>query len=425
VIVLLPKECQFGVGWLNKNDLHQTDTVEMRNEISCRNMLELASSWLLPQSTLYIAMMISVILSLMNLRGGMVMFTDDVHLNPATSREASSVQPYYVSDVSKQNHSIRLPIEIQNQPKRPDRSFRIKPTKNETVVVGLANKAYASVAILWYRRMTEVGFDTHRILAADKATAWICEEHEIRYDDLSKFTQASVPSCSHGQFARNDWSRKTYLFAARWIYVRQKLLDGYHVLLTDVDAVYNDVAPISRLEQSGYDHYTAYANKMPEHIFQQVGFTICGCFNWMRSTPSMIQFLDLFLSNCGCKAGSHHDESRSSCKCHCDDQVTMNSMLFYQLDMEWEHYEGTMNGEFFQNSMIGISRRTGQRIKVMDRSFVFRGHHNNTCTKGNWITFPKTSNKTEPKIDQMKRLLANCPFEEEKKDVKTTFVSDV
>jgi hypothetical protein len=304
--------------------------------------------------------------------------------------------------------------QLQNAKKFDDGSFHLQPTKNETIIVGLANKAYANVAILWYRRMTDVGYDNHLILAADKATAWICEELDIRYDDLSKFTNPIAPSCSRGQFGLNEWSRKTHLFAARWIYVRQKLLEGYHVLLTDVDAVYNYNAPISRLEQGDYDHYTSYADKMPEHIFQQVGFTICGCFNWMRSTPSMIQYLDLFLSNCGCKAEDQHnkDKGKNVCKCRCDDQVAINSMLYYQLDMDWDPYEGTVSGDFFQNSLTGISRRTGQRIQVLDRNFVFRGNNKNTCTKGNWITFPKTSNKTETKFEQMNRLLANCPVSE-------------
>jgi hypothetical protein len=372
----------------------------------------------LPLLTLYVAAVIIATLSILNIRGGLVMFTEDIHLTTPTSREASSANPDYSRDLSGPIHpALLLPRnEFQNRQYQSDVSFLLQPTKNETIIVGLANKSYASVAILWYRRMTEAGFHTHRILAADKATAWICEELEIRYDELSKYTRPIGPPCSSGQFSQNDWSRKTHLFASRWIYVRQKLLEGYHVLLTDVDAVYNYHGPISTLEQGNYDHYTSYANKMPEHIFQQVGFTICGCFNWMRSSRSMIHFLNLFLSNCGCNAGGHDGKDKNTCKCRCDDQVTINSMLFYQLDMEWESYQGTMNGEFFQNGRTGISHRTGQRIKVLDRSLVYRGHNNNTCTDGNWITFPKTNNKTETKLEQMKRLLANCPLEVKNKN---------
>jgi hypothetical protein len=183
-------------------------------------------------------------------------------------------------------------------------------------------------------------------------------------------------------------------------------LEGYHVLLTDVDAVYNFNSPIQELENGEYDHYTAYANSMPEWIFKQTGYTVCGCFNWMRSTPQMIRYLDMFLSNCGCV---YEKNNNGQCKCGCDDQITMNSMLFYQLDMVWDPYEGGMDGPFFRNDMTGYSQRTGHRIKILDRHFVYRGHPNNTCPDGNWVTFPKAVDAT-PKKEQMKDLLGNCPL---------------
>jgi hypothetical protein len=59
--------------------------------------------------------------------------------------------------------------------------------------------------------------------------------------------------------------------------------------------------------------------------------------------------------------------------------------------------------------MTGYSQRTGHRIKILDRHFVYRGHPNNTCPEGNWVTFPKAVDAT-PKKEQMKDLLGNCPL---------------
>jgi hypothetical protein len=354
------------------------------------------------QQSLRTAMIICFVLSVFNVRGGMLTFTENKDfaydlpwISSFESNRLDTSNQLSVLVANKKNAAFASPSQEQHQ------------LKNETIIVGLANNAYVEVAILWYRRMTEVGFNTHRILAADMKTAWICEELELRYDDLATFTKAVVPSCPSYKENANGWDKKTYLFAARWIYVRQKLKEGYHVLLTDVDAVYNYNVPLSKFETEPFDHITAYADKMPANVFRQTGFTICGCFNWLRSTPGMIEFLDMLLSNCGCIA---EQNVKGKCKCGCDDQVTMNSMFFYQMDMNWDPYKGSTNGEFLQNSMTGASQRTGQRIKVLDRNFVHRGHKNNTCTTGNWLTFPKTSNATEPKLDQMQRLLGNCPL---------------
>jgi Nucleotide-diphospho-sugar transferase len=382
---------------------------EMRTEDARSNNFDGPSRWAMPSFSLHIAMAICVILSLLNLRGGSIIF-------PEASREISNAYNDYPDGIpTSTSYKSKAIYNSQHYQKSQidDGFLQLQPTKNETIIIGLANKDYASVAILWYRRMTAAGFTNHRILAADKPTAWICEELDFRYDDLSKYTRPIVPACSPGYFDKDQWNRKTYLFVARWIYVRQKLLEGYHVLMTDVDAVYNYNEPVSKLEEGDFDHYTAYANKMPAHIFQQLGFTICGCFNWMRSTPSMIHFLNLFLSNCGCTSQPtpRQGSNNATCTCACDDQVTMNSMFFYQLDMVWDPYRGSKKGEFLQNSLTGTSQRTGQRIKILDRNFVFRGHDDNICTQGNWITFPKTSNETETKVEQMNRLLGNCPLQ--------------
>ena len=358
------------------------------------------------QQPLYIAMMICVVLSILNMRGGLLVVPgDDTNARSSmpwrslenADRLDASQQISFMLDAGRTKPTFRKPMNHQRH-----------RVRNETIVVGLANKAYVEVAILWYRRMEEVGYTTHRILAADMKTAWIAEELGLRYDDLSTYTKSMVPSCPNFSEDANNWDKKTYLFAARWIYVRQKLSEGFHVVLTDVDAVYNYVETLSMFEAQPYDHITAYADKMPANVFRQTGFTICGCFNWMRSTPSMIEYLDMFLSNCGC---DYDKNVNGQCKCGCDDQVTMNSMLFYQMDMAWDVYEGGKDGLFRRNSTTGVSQRTGQRIKVLDRSFVYRGDKNNTCSKGNWITFPKTSNATESKMDQMKRLMGNCPLQ--------------
>jgi hypothetical protein len=296
-------------------------------------------------------------------------------------------------------------------------SALIHAVRGETIIVGMANRAYVDVSVMWYQRMTALGYDNHLILAADRSTAWVCQQLGMRYDLLENVTTPIIPACdtdTNKNMATDEWRKKMLMFASRWMYVRQKLIEGYHVLLSDVDSVYNDRVDMKGLfEDRPYDHYASYADMMPINVFQQTGFTICGCFNWMRSTPSMIHFLDLLLGNCGC---THEKNNNGICKCGCDDQVTMNSMMYYQMDMIWDEYKGSMDStsKFLQNAMTGVSRKTGQRIRVVDRSFVYRGHKGNTCPAGNFVTFPRANN-TEPKLEQMKVLEKNCPMK------RTTF----
>jgi hypothetical protein len=88
-------------------------------------------------------------------------------------------------------------------------------------------------------------------------------------------------------------------------------------------------------------------------------------------------------------------------------------MLYDQLNIKWEDNNRQLDkgGKFFKYGKTGVSQKTGHRIKIFDREYVYRGHPNATCPSDNWVTFPKgNEEESESKLSVMKKLETNCPL---------------
>lgn len=130
--------------------------------------------------------------------------------------------------------------------------------------------------------------------------------------------------------------------------------------------------------------------RYPVPIFDQFGFVVCSGFQFLRSSPETLRFLDLVLQKCnGYK---------------CDDQVTYNNVLFFDLDIQWDNYdspnhEGALrvssnireNDGLLVESATGRSRVTNHTIKIWDRDFAWRlsGDIPEKCpSMNNWVGMP-------------------------------------
>jgi hypothetical protein len=103
--------------------------------------------------------------------------------------------------------------------------------------------------------------------------------------------------------------------------------------------------------------------------------TARGGMSWLRSTPSVIEFVLALLEKCGCLP-------TLSCSCHCDDQVALNRLLCHDYKVvDWDQpiRLPTSEDDMAWEGQTGMCNRTGHKGKKMAES----------CEK-NWVAIPQT-----------------------------------
>ena len=271
-----------------------------------------------------------------------------------------------------------------------------KSQLNRTKIVGFITESYKYVAERWYDRLATLGYDNHYIIATDNETAHhfaaTRPDQRVEYSELPPWP-ANIVGLRYGRKMR---ARIKMLFAHRWVYILQALQEGFHVLVTDVDNIFSKFHPMSELELSEYDVYHALETKHPEDVFEAQGFVFCGGMGWFRSSPQVIAFMEAMVRQCGQM---------------CDDQVLLNQIIAFQLNVTWnrthedhqlrtEHNKDIEEKVFFDDhfnrivglttkGFTGVSTRSGHKIKVWDRDFAYRGKNNpSDCPENNWVSMP-------------------------------------
>jgi len=285
-------------------------------------------------------------------------------------------------------------------------------TKN-TKIIAFSDASYKEIASNWYMEMEQLGYREHLVVVFDSITAQYFAENNMRYDFITSVnnTTKNVLS-SHAtsftehcqdhlqKFAKNktgkiEQTKRRTVFGSRWVYVLQQLQSGHNVLLTDVDNVFVRYVPMSVLEQSMYDTFHAYGgttNSFPRDIYKYQGFTICGGMSWLRSTPSVIEFVTAITNQCGCSV-------KYECSCHCDDQVVLNSIVYNSnYSITWDSPVTTTYNktEISWNGMTGTCNATGHRVKIWNRHVAYRDEFSNMkCPNESksWITMPSRVKK--------------------------------
>jgi hypothetical protein len=176
--------------------------------------------------------------------------------------------------------------------------------------------------------------------------------------------------------------------AHRWVYLLDQLKAGYHVLVTKIDNIFSKHHPMLEMELAEYDVYHVLNTKTPSEYFQVLGFTIYTGMGWFRSCPRTIQLIQHMVEKCGGM---------------CDDHVTWNSIVAFDMGMEWNitdwhqslrtvnKKDANLDG-LLKQSFTGLSTKTGHRVMVWDREFAYRGEDAPVvCPENNWVSIPLTS----------------------------------
>ena len=189
----------------------------------------------------------------------------------------------------------------------------------------------------------------------------------------------------------------------------------HHVFITDVDNVFLSYLNMSILEQSDYDVHHAYGIAYPYNVHQEMGFTVCGGFAWLRSTRSVSRFVKSMLNMCNCvlkhrnanttktktttpttllhnlthdafcNSSAYNNNKNNNKKkknntelCYCDDEVVLNELLWKgPHKVTWDRSITPLPPKSKElpdlqwKPITGISNTT--RHSVWDRNFAFRG----------------------------------------------------
>jgi len=254
---------------------------------------------------------------------------------------------------------------------------------NNTKIVAVTNFAYEEIALVWYERMTMLGYTTHVVATVDQEAHSFLDERGVRVDTLLPIKSGNWP-LSLGKAQQN----RRKIFGTRWVYVLAQLRSGHNVLLTDADNIFVRYMPMEDLESSEYDVYHAYAGDFPIR-FLSMGFTVCGGMAWFRASSSTIRYVESVLEQCGWSGDVNTGAM-------CDDQQVVNKMFFFNTLNYTFHGEGpsSINSTFWKDSLEGESQVTRHKFKIWDVDTAYRGPidgKGGICPKNNWVAMPLNS----------------------------------
>jgi hypothetical protein len=281
-------------------------------------------------------------------------------------------------------------------------------TNEDIKIVAFADKHYVALAKVWYERLSSLGYTEHYIVCVDeKAHKKLSQEN---YRLIKKYI--INPDYAHPVvgFGRQ-------LYSLRLQFTLEMLQNGTHVLVTDVDTIFNRYVPLAGFLEERFDLMHMYEMKYPTNLFQENGFVVCAGHQFLRASPATIAYL--------------RDEVLGDCikENNCDDQVRYNVAL-HKLRMLWSadpmgDERIKISSNVPENDGLLVEQLTGTAtlgdnhdklsIKIWDRDFAWRLSNDlpQKCpTKDtNWVAMPtktddlisdKRMNKVWKKIEMFR-----------------------
>ena len=334
-------------------------------------------------------------------------------------------------------------------------SSRVETTK----IVAVTDIQYSQIALEWYQKLSNLGYTTHVIVAADDESLSFFQQQQQHQQNQQYQTRTNTNTTTQTSTSPNtniirveplidptssNWpiaagqprQLRLRIFATRWVYILGQLKNGHHILLTDADNIFLRYMPMSIMETSNYDVYHSYCADYPVR-FVSMGFVVCGGMTWLRSSKESIRYVESILQQCGWDGMDNDDGaelygnpaniSRANTiatpaeyyppvlpmkakAAKCDDQQVINSKFFSNtLNYTWDTNENTLGKPkvedgFWKSEASGQSLVTGHRFKLWSVDTCYRGSVDGSkegrCpdSKLNWVAMPLNT------IDASKKL---------------------
>jgi len=257
-------------------------------------------------------------------------------------------------------------------------------TNEDIKIIAFADKHYVALAKVWYERLSSLGYTEHYIVCVDDKS----------YKKLSQGNYRLIQRyITNPDYAHPVVGFGRQLYSLRLQFTLEMLQNGTHVLVTDVDNIFNRYVPLAGFLEERFDVFHAYEMKYPMNLFQENGFVVCAGHQFIRSNSATISYLrDEVLGDCF-KANN------------CDDQVQYNVAL-HKLRIHWNANPFgkdriKISSNVKENDGLLVEQLTGTaslgdnvklRIKIWDRDFCWRLSNDlpEKCPsmKKNWVAMP-------------------------------------
>lgn len=243
----------------------------------------------------------------------------------------------------------------------------------QTKIIAACDYAFKDIALEWYENLTKLGYTTHMVLAVDEKAADFFRQHGLRHDILLPPLGDDDKDGASSNFCYQEhnkiWYRRV-IFGMRWQYVLGQLGKGYHVLMTDIDNNFLRYHSLSNMEESDFDVFHTYAMPFPANVYEKLGYTVCGCLTWLRSSPESLSFVKALLNRC-------QQPGSNSMKCFaCDDQVEVNKLYVkyrYSSSISLDVPDDFSQQGFWKSSISGRVNITNHTFHLWDSDFAYRG----------------------------------------------------
>jgi Nucleotide-diphospho-sugar transferase len=290
----------------------------------------------------------------------------------------------------------------------------------QTKIIAACDYVYKDMALAWYESLTKLGYTTHMVLAVDEKTADFFRQRGLRHDILLPPLMTDDDDDKDGgatsanfcyQEHKKQWYRRV-IFGMRWHYVLGQLEQGYHVLMTDLDNIFVRHHALSNMEEwSDFDVFHTYAKPYPADVYAKLGYTVCGCLTWLRSSTGSLNFVKALLNRC-----QQHGRSSNGMKCYaCDDQVEVNKLYMgykSSSSMTLDVPDDFGQQGFWKSSIGGRVNSTNHTFYIWDSDLAYRGpilgiegrcpgqsNSTHTARSPNWMAAPTTSASTKKGLD--------------------------
>lgn len=265
-------------------------------------------------------------------------------------------------------------------------------TSSEDIkIIAFTDSHYVALAKVWYKRLSSLGYTEHYIVCVDEKSYKKLSIEDNNYRLIQRYI-------IDPDYARPIVGFSRQLYSLRLQFTLEMLQDGTHVLLTDLDNIFNTYVPLVRFLEEQTDIIHAYEMKYPTNLYQQNGFVVCAGHQFLRASPATIAYL--------------RDEVLGDCfkVNNCDDQVRYNIALS-NLQMRWDP-EPTgddrlkISSNNPENDGLLVEGLTGSallandtlRIKIWERNFAWRLRANDIPEKcppkdTNWVAMPTVTDE--------------------------------
>ena len=257
------------------------------------------------------------------------------------------------------------------------------PSADDIKIIAFADKHYVALAKVWYERLSSLGYNTHYIVCVD--------DHSFK--KLSQGNYRLIQRyVTNPDYAHPVVGFGRQLYSLRLQFTLEMLQNGTHVLVTDVDNIFNRYISLAAILKEPFHLFHAYEMKYPTYLFQERGFVVCAGHQFLRSSPATISYL--------------RDEVLADCfkTSTCDDQVRYNVAL-HKLNVNWNKNpfgedrikissNNTENDGLLVEELQGTTHNMGDsklRIKIWNRDFAWRLSNDlpEKCpSKDNWVSMP-------------------------------------